>query len=82
MLKSPPPWRLSKLRLGPALHDPVVAPPVGDQVGDRRHLEAVALGELDQVRRRAMVPSSFMISQITPAGISPASRAISTAASV
>ena len=29
-----------------------------------------------------MVPSSFMISQITPAGSSPARRAISTAASV
>jgi len=32
--------------------------------------------------RRAIVPSSFMISQITPAGVSPASRARSTAASV
>ena len=32
--------------------------------------------------RRAMVPSSFMISQITPAGLQPARRAISTAASV
>ena len=32
--------------------------------------------------RRAIVPSSFMISQITPAGVSPASRAMSTAASV
>ena len=31
---------------------------------------------------RAMVPSSFMISQITPAGKSPARRAMSTAASV
>src|SRR5919106_12131 len=31
---------------------------------------------------RAMVPSSFMTSQITPAGVSPASRARSTAASV
>ena len=32
--------------------------------------------------RRAIVPSSFMISQITPAGVRPASRARSTAASV
>ena len=32
--------------------------------------------------RRAMVPSSFMISQITPAALRPASRAMSTAASV
>ena len=32
--------------------------------------------------RRAMVPSSFMISTITPAGAFPASRAKSTAASV
>ena len=31
---------------------------------------------------RAMVPSSFMISQMTPAGVSPAIRARSTAASV
>ena len=31
---------------------------------------------------RAIVPSSFMISQITPAGSSPAMRARSTAASV
>jgi hypothetical protein len=46
-------------------------------------LQAVALGEGDQVvGSRAMVPSSFMISQITPDGLSPASRAMSTAASV
>ena len=32
--------------------------------------------------RRAIVPSSFMISQMTPAGARPASRARSTAASV
>ena len=32
--------------------------------------------------RRAMLPLSFMISQITPDGFSPASRAMSTAASV
>ena len=32
--------------------------------------------------RRAMVPSSFMISQITPEGCSPARRLMSTAASV
>ena len=31
---------------------------------------------------RAIVPSSFMISQIAPAGLHPASRARSTAASV
>ena len=31
---------------------------------------------------RLIVPSSFMISQITPEGFSPASRAMSTAASV
>ena len=31
---------------------------------------------------RAIVPSSFMISQITPDGLSPASRLMSTAASV
>jgi hypothetical protein len=36
----------------------------------------------DEVATRAIVPSSFMISQTTPAGSSPASRARSTAASV
>ncbi len=36
----------------------------------------------DEVRTRAIVPSGFMISQTTPAGCSPASRARSTAASV
>ena len=49
----------------------VVAPAIGDQVGDGADLQAVALGEGDQVGRRAIVPSSFMISQITPAGFRP-----------
>ncbi len=41
------------------------------------------VAEADEVvGTRAIVPSSFMISQITPAGFSPASRARSTAASV
>ena len=53
-----------------------------DQVGDGDHLEAVVLAVADQVQTRAIVPSSFMISQTTPAGASPASRARSTAASV
>ena len=40
------------------------------------------LRELRQLGTRAIVPSSFMISQMTPAGYSPAMRARSTAASV
>ena len=56
--------------------------PVLDQVGDRDHLEPVARAVPPRSGTRAIVPSSFMISQTTPAGISPASRARSTAASV
>jgi hypothetical protein len=57
-------------------------PAVLDQVLDRDHLDPVPLAVRDQVGTRAIVPSSRMISQTTPAGLRPASRARSTAASV
>ena len=69
-------------RLGDALDEPLVAQPVVDEVGDRDDLEAVQRSEASRSGMRAIVPSSFMISQITPAGFSPASRARSTEASV
>ena len=54
---------------------------MGNQVGDGAELQAMALGEGDQVwQGRAMLPSSFMISQMTPAGSRPAMVEISTAA--
>ena len=65
-----------------ALDELVVAAPVGDQVGDRDHLQPVLVavgGEVGDARHRAVL---VLISQITPAGISPARRARSTAASV
>jgi hypothetical protein len=36
-----------------------------NEVGDRTNLEAMGLRERQQVGMRAIVPSSFMISQIT-----------------
>ena len=65
-----------------ALDELVVAAPVGDQVGDRDHLQPVLWQYAARSSARAIVPSSFWISQMTPAGISPASRARSTDASV
>ena len=65
-----------------ALDELLGAPPVLDQVGDSDHLQPVLLAERDEIVTRAIVPSSFMISQTTPAGMRPARRARSTAASV
>jgi hypothetical protein len=45
-----------------------VLAPVGDQVGDRDHLEVVALAVGREVGTRAIVPSSFMTSQMTAGG--------------
>ena len=57
------------LGLGHDLDQMVVAQPVGDQVGDGGDLQSMALRRRRRGRAsRAMVPSSFMISQITPAG--------------
>ncbi len=72
-----------EIGLDRARHQLVVAAAIGDQIGDGAELQSVMLREGDQFRAwRAMVPSSFMISQIMPEGLSPASRAISTVASV
>jgi hypothetical protein len=64
------------------LDDLVLLEPVGDQVADRADLEPVKLREGDEIVHPRHRPSSFMISQITPEGLSPARRATSTAASV
>ncbi len=62
---------------------PLMLQPVPDQLRDRHHLHVVQLGRTRPgPATRAIVPSSFMISQITPAGASPAIRARSTDASV
>ena len=57
------------LGLGDDLDEMIVAQPVGDQVGDgaRSSAHGVAAKAI-RSGSRAMVPSSFMISQITPAG--------------
>ena len=68
--------------LGDALDQPLGAAAVVDEVGDRADLEAVLPREVDQSGSRAISPSSFMISQITAAGVRPASRARSQPASV
>ena len=65
-----------------ALHELLGAPTVLDEVRDRDHLQVVPLAVRARSGTRAIVPSSFMISQTTPAGMTPASRARSTAASV
>ena len=56
--------------------------PVRDELRDRDEDDVVLGGERSSCGRRAAEPSSFRISQITPAGDRPASRARSTAASV
>src|SRR5713101_4102984 len=55
---------------------------VANEVGHREHLQIVFLQNSMSWGTRAMVPSSFMISQMTPAGLNPAMRARSTEASV
>ena len=68
---------------GAALDELLVAAAVLDEVGDGDHLQPVPLAVRRRGRAtRAIVPSSFMISQTTPDGLSPARRARSTAASV
>ena len=63
--------------------DQALAPQaIRDQVRDADDHDAVLARELSRSGMRAIVPSSFMISQITPAGARPASRARSTDASV
>ena len=60
--------------LGDALDQPLGAAAVLDQVGDRADLAARARARTrSRSGRRAIVPSSFMISQITAAGVRPAS---------
>ena len=68
--------------LDDALDELVVLAAVRDQVGDRDHLQVVPRQYSSRSGTRAIVPSSFMISQITPDGLRPARRARSTAASV
>jgi hypothetical protein len=50
-----------------------------DQIRHHANLQPVALANLSNSGRRAIEPSSFMISQITPMGRQPASFAKSTA---
>jgi hypothetical protein len=54
-------------RMGHALDQPFRAHPVLDQIRDRDDRQIVLLRELPQLGTRAIVPSSFMISQMTPA---------------
>ncbi len=46
----PPPYLLSNAGLEPALDEMVVAAAIGDEIGDGGDLEAVELGEADEVR--------------------------------
>jgi hypothetical protein len=55
---------------------------IANQIGHRDQFHIVNRRKFKQVGTRAMVPSSFMISQMTPAEKSPALRARSTDASV
>jgi hypothetical protein len=68
--------------LGDALDQLLGAAAVMDEVGDRADLEAVLVGEALEVGEPAIVPSCFMTSQITAAGVRPASAARSQQASV
>ena len=47
-----------------------------NEVFDGDDLQVEFRGDFHQVRRRAIVPSSFMISTSTPAGLNPASRQV------
>ena len=66
--------------LGEAAHQALGLQPVLDQVRDGDDQQAVLFGEDPRSGMRAMDPSSFMISQMTPAGVRPARRARSTGA--
>ena len=56
-------------RLGHAVHEPFVLEPVRHELRDGDEGEPVRFGELPRARgRRAALPSSLRISQITPAG--------------
>ena len=68
-------WASATIRLISCL----VAPAVVDQIGDADHLDGRArVANRSSCGMRAIVPSSFMISQITAAGYRPASLARST----
>ena len=54
--------------LGNDLDQMIVAKAVGDEIGDGGDLEPVGCAKAMRSGSRAMVPSSFIISQITPAG--------------
>ena len=69
--------------LGDALDQPLGAAPVRDEIGDRADLEAVRRARnRSRSGSRAIVPSAFMISHSTAAGVRPASAARSQQASV
>ena len=70
-------------RFGDAMDEPLVLEPMRDELRDGDERDARALARTPRAAgRRAVVPSSFKISQITPAGSRPARRARSTAVSV
>ena len=56
-------------RFGDAVDQPLVLQPMRDELGHRHERELVLLGEASSSGRRAMVPSSLRISQMTPAGM-------------
>ncbi len=68
--------------LGRPVNRTLVFQAVANQVGHGDELEPMTFAKLLQLRHPGHGPSSFMISQITPPGRSPARRARSTAASV
>ena len=51
-----------------ALHQFLARAAILDQVGDGAQLEAMERANFINAGKRAIVPSSFMISQITPMG--------------
>ena len=69
-------------RLELALHEDLVPHAPADEVGHGHDADLVLGAEAQQVGSRAIVPSSFMISQMTPEGFRPARRARSTEPSV
>ena len=70
-------------RLGHAVHQLLGLEPVGDELGHGDERQMMLARDIScSSGRRAIEPSALRISQMTPAGTSPASRARSTLASV
>ena len=62
------PWSVGRAAVATRLYQPLRPHPVLDEIRDRDHQQPVLLGKFVSSGTRAIVPSSFITSQMTPAG--------------